>query len=192
MATAKAEKPKKSLDYILQDKKALDELLEETGGELNEALESFLTEVYGNIETKVDNVAGLIRHLELEASNYEAYARDFSEKKKARENQVKKIKEHFKMLMLYRKVDKLEGEAFTLAIQKNGGLAPLRFYEPWDQKFSEESFTVIDDEYASKVPESVVKTVKVLDKAKLREELATGTVMEFATLTEPGTHLRIK
>lgn len=193
--TTKVEKPKKSLDYILKDKKALDELLDSTDGELDSTLEEWLDEVYKDVEAKVDNIGGLIRHLELEASNHKSFEESFAQKRKAREAQVKKIKEHFKNLMSYRGVAKLEGEAFTLAVQKNGGLAPIKFLPPFDKEFNDETVKMISEEYLPNVPKELTRTIVVLDTDKLREYLSSEEKkahLEFAVKLEHGTHLRVK
>lgn len=194
-AATKTEKPKKSLDYILKDKKALDELLESTEGELDATLEQWLEETFKDIETKVDNIGGLIKHLELEASNHKSFEESFAQKRKARESQIKKFKEYFKNLMSYRGVDRLDGEAFSLAIQKNGGLAPIKYLAPFDKEFKDESLKVISESYAPHVPEELTRTVLVLDTDKLREYLASEEKkphLEFAVMLEHGTHLRVK
>ncbi len=80
-------------------------------------------------------------------------------------------------------------------VQKNGGLAPIKFLPPFDKEFNDETVKMISEEYLPNVPKELTRTIVVLDTDKLREYLSSEEKkahLEFAVKLEHGTHLRVK
>ena len=136
-----------------------------------EVLEGSIESVMGLIEVKACGYANLLKQLDMEAKQAKQVAEMFTEKAKVRENNIKRMKEALKIAM--DKLDKKElpAGAFTIKLQANGGLQPLK----------------IDGE----VPQNMTKVIVEPDNDKIREYLKENTC-SWAHLEERGKHIVIK
>lgn len=100
----------------------------ENAVELNpddEELKKLLEEVDDEIEAKADNYAKLIKNLEAEIDGFDKEIKRFSERKTARQNFIKRLKENLMYSMKQTGKTKFKTKLFSFGIQKNGGKAPL-------------------------------------------------------------------
>ena len=101
----------------------------------------------------------------------------FADKRRAAENRIKHVKMYAKACLEGAGLEKLKTALFTVAIQKNGGVAPLNLCVDLDPKT---------------LPERFQKIIVEADSSAIREALESGEKLEFAELGERGTSLRIR
>jgi len=162
---------------------ALNDLLDETGGELttpeaDTAVSAWLAELHTEQAAKLDGYVGLIRTLEMEASAATAEAEQYAKKAGTRTNRVKWLKRRMKDHL--EATGQLKATTVTgrvLAIQKNGGVFPLDLAETLRPDDLEERFR---------------KVTVTIDTDAVRKALETGEAVPGACLRERGTHLRIR
>lgn len=130
-----------------------------------------LESLVGELEVKGAGYVGVIKQLEMEAKQADEVAKAFMEKKKVRENHIKRMKESLKNAMEQTGISQIEAGDFTIKLQKNGGLAPLRI--------------------TGEVPQNMTKVIVEPDSDKIREFLKENEC-EWAHLEERGTHVVIK
>lgn len=161
---------KQTLFELVDDMQELYELATdpETDPEL---LDGSIESVMGAIEVKACGYANLLKQLDMEAKQAKEVSQMFAEKAKVRENNIKRMKEALKFAM--ERLDKkdLAAGAFTIKLQNNGGLQPLK----------------IDGE----VPQNMTKIIVEPDNDKIREFLKENTC-DWAHLEERGKHIVIK
>ena len=136
-----------------------------------EVLEGSIESVMGLIEVKACGYANLLKQLDMEAKQAKQVAEMFAEKAKVRENNIKRMKEALKIAMDRLDKKELPAGAFTIKLQANGGLQPLK----------------IDGE----VPQNMTKVIVEPDNDKIREYLKENTC-SWAHLEERGKHIVIK
>lgn len=136
-----------------------------------EALEGSIESVMGAIEVKACGYANLLKQLEMEQKQAEMVSQSFADKAKVRKNNIKRMKEALMLAMDRLGKKDLPAGAFTIKLQKNGGLQPLK----------------IDGE----VPQNMTKVIVEPDNDKIREYLKENTC-EWAHLEERGQHIVIK
>lgn len=125
----------------------------------------------GELEIKASGYTNVIKQLEMEAKQADEIAKSFQDKKKVRENHIKRMKEALKGAMETIGVDKIEADPFTIKLQKNGGLQPLKI--------------------TGDVPPEMMRVVYEPDNDRIREFLAENDA-EWGYLEERGTHIVIK
>ena len=125
----------------------------------------------GELEIKSAGYVNVIKQLEMEAKQADEVAKAFMDKKKVRENHIKRMKEALKKAMETIGTDKVEAGNFTIKLQKNGGLAPLTI--------------------TGEVPQNMTKVIVEPDGDKIREFLKNNEC-EWAHLEPRGTHVVIK
>lgn len=125
----------------------------------------------GELEIKASGYTNVIKQLEMEAKQADEIAKSFQDKKKVRENHIKRMKEALKGAMETIGVDKIEADPFTIKLQKNGGLQPLKI--------------------TGDVPPEMMRVVYEPDNDRIREFLAENEA-EWGHLEERGTHIVIK
>jgi len=173
----------KTLFDIMSDHLALNDLLDEIGGELadpraEEAWMAMASELATDEGIKLDSIIGLIKTWEAEAVAARAEAEQWHAKAISRENRIKWQK--LRLLNYIQgtgreKVQTAKGR--ILAIAKNGGLLPLILPDPLDP-------AAIPDEFA------IVR--RDPDREAIRRALADGVELPFARLGEQGVHLRVR
>lgn len=130
-----------------------------------------LESVQGQLEVKASGYVQVIKQLEMEAKQADEVAKAFNEKKKIRENNIKRLKEALKGAMEATGQSQVAAGDFTIKLQKNGGLAPLTI--------------------TGEVPQNMTKVIVEPDGDKIREFLKNNEC-EWARLEERGMHIVIK
>ena len=125
----------------------------------------------GMLEVKACGYANVMKQLDMEAKQAKEVSKMFADKAKVRENNIKRMKEALQTVMESQDMTEMAAGAFTIKLQKNGGLQPL----------------VIDGE----VPQNMTKVIVEPDGDKIREFLKDNTC-EWAHLEERGKHIVIK
>lgn len=109
----------KSLIQIAQDSAALEELLQETGGEVTETLETFLAEIETGLSTKADNYFSMMDHLGTTAERYRKRSEAYRAAAKTAENIVERMKDRIHAAMGLMGVQEIEGQSIRFKIQKS-------------------------------------------------------------------------
>lgn len=144
------------------------DLADDTDSDFTDAL----ADLSDDIEFKVESIAKLVKTLESKESAYKAEKDRFAEKEKVVANKIKRLKEYVQESMDQVGAKKIEGELFTVAIQKS----PV-------------SLKIEDERY---IPEGYwVPQEPKLNKKELLEDLKQGTEVVGVELTQ-GEHLRIR
>ena len=148
-----------SLYKISDEMQALNDLLEESGGELNETTEAWLAEFGGQLMAKVDNYGALIKSLEAHADEIKAEEVRLNARRKVFENRVQRLKDMAGYSMNKIGVRKIEGDKFTLSICASGGKRALQILD--EKELPERFFDII--------PQTMV-----VNKDRVREAVESG------------------
>ena len=133
-----------------------------------------LEAIQGEIEVKAEGYVKVIRQLEAEAKAMDEEAEFFKRKASVRKNNIKRMKDALCSALIATGHDGKEGlaaGAFTLKVQNNGGMAPLKI--------------------TGDVPEDMQKITVEPDSEKIREYLKDHEA-DWAHFEERGRHLSIK
>lgn len=161
----------------LEDK-ILSTMDEETGEiPTNEELDAQAEALGLAIDAKIDGIARMIRNWTPDIEAWKAEEKRFADKRRAAENRIKHVKLYAKVCLEGAGLDKLKTSLFTVAIQKNGGAAPLNLCVDLDPRT---------------LPERFQKITVEANSTAIREALESGETLDFAELGARGTSLRIK
>lgn len=166
---------KESLFSIGEHFYALESLILENDGEIDDTIDAWLQEYEAKEADKVDAYCYVIHKFEEIAKEAKRLAeRSVSYNKKARQ-----LKDRLKQYLEFNGKDKIETPRFTLRICGNGGLLPVILHE---------------DTTAEHLPDAFVRIYREADTHALREAIVNGDeeAMRFAKVLPRGTHLRIK
>lgn len=136
-----------------------------------EVFNDTLEAIKGALEVKSCGYVNVIKQLEMEAKQADEVSEMFKAKAEVRKNNIKRMKEMLKSALEATNQESLTAGAYTIKLQKNGGVQPL----------------VIDGD----VPQNMTKIVVEPDNAKIREYLKDHSC-EWAHLEERGKHIVIK
>lgn len=175
-------KRRRSLFSISGDMLALDDLLDEIGGELPDeetgaAIDAWFAELDKERDRKVDGYVALIKECEARSRARAARAKEIAELARVDENKAKYLKRRLHEFMSLHQIRKLDTDNSRLSICANGGKLPLILKQgvrPED------------------VPESMRRIEVTIDNDKVRDAIEKGVELDFAMLGERGEHLRIK
>lgn len=155
---------------ITEDFRSLYELA--TDPECDEQVfQDTLEGLMGELEVKSCGYTQVIKQLDMEVKQAKEVSQMFADKAKVRENHIKRMKEALKTAMETAGTDQIEAGAFTIKLQKNGGLQPLKI--------------------TGDVPENMTKVIVEPDTDRIREYLKDNEC-EWAHLEERGKHIVIK
>ena len=155
---------------ITEDFRALYELATDPECD-EEVFNDTLEGLMGELEVKSCGYANVMKQLDMEAKQAEEVSKMFADKAKVRKNHIKRMKEVLQIAMEVAGTDQMAAGAFTIKLQKNGGLQPL----------------VITGD----VPQNMTKVIVEPDNEKIREFLKDNEV-EWAHLEKRGKHIVIK
>ena len=159
-----------TLFEIVDDMKELYELA--TDPEVDpKVFEDTLEGLIGMLEVKSWGYVNVIKQLDMEAKQAKEVSKMFADKAKVRENNIKRMKEALQTALEAQDKTEMVAGAFTIKLQKNGGVQPL----------------VITGD----VPQNMTKVIIEPDTDKIREYLKDNEV-EWAHLEERGKHIVIK
>ena len=136
-----------------------------------EVFNDTLEAIKGALEVKSSGYVNVIKQLEMEAKQADEVSEMFKAKAEVRKNNIKRMKEMLKSALEATNQELLTAGAYTIKLQKNGGVQPL----------------VIDGD----VPQNMTKVIVEPDNAKIREYLKDHSC-EWAHLEERGKHIVIK
>ena len=157
---------------------ALQELLENPLDD-EDILKDTLEAVQGEYELKLESYCKVIKNLEADMDALKAEAKRLTDKRKVLENNVDRLKKAMFDSMKATGTDKVKGQLFTVAIQRNGGVTPIN-YDKNDKNITDN------------LPDQLVNIVETPNLEAIRELLEAGKVVEGFTLGERGESLRIK
>ena len=153
------------LQSMLEDPDADEQVIKDT-----------LEGVNGEYEIKLENYCKVIKNLDGDITAIDAEIERLSKMKKTRKNNIDRLKQYMFDSMKATGNNKIKGNLFTIAIQKNGGKIPV----------------VMDTSDTAVIPDELVRIKEEPDLDKIREALESGVKLEFAHLGERGESLRIK
>ena len=128
------------------------------------------------IEDKADAYARIMSNLKAQAEAIKAEEQRLSERRKACENGIEKLKQNLFAAMKATGKTKFKTDLFSFAIQKNGGKAPV----------------VMDVQDTSELPDNLVKITEAPDLDAIRKWIEETGDVTYAHLGERGESLRIK
>ena len=99
----------KTLYELTGQMKAIEDALEENGGELTEELEALWQETAESLPMKIDGYSQVIANYEAYSRNLDAEIKRLQALKKTSDNSAKRVKEHLKQAMLANGIQKLDG-----------------------------------------------------------------------------------
>lgn len=175
---------KRTLFEIGAELQAPDALLDDLGGDVSDpevgaAVDLWNASLVADEDHKLEAWVGYVRQLEMEAAVAREEAERFSAKARSRESRIDWLKGAMKKhLELTGRTKATTVAGRTIAVQKNGGKAPLA----WTT--ASVSPDIVGEEF--------VRVSREVDTDKVRAELEVGRQLPFAKLEERGTHLRIR
>jgi len=177
-----AETPKRrSLIDITEDMQALDDLLDECGGDITgieETVDRWFAELKGELNSKLDGYAAFIRELDLRIAARTEEKERLEMRIRVDSNLQQFLKLRLRDCLASRNQRKVETRRYRISLVKNGGKAPL----VWSNG-------------RPPAPESVsaeFQRVRVeIDTDAVRQSLESGKELEFARIGERGEHVRI-
>lgn len=152
---------------------ALQEMLENPMDD-EDILKDTLEAVHGEYDSKMESYAKVIKNLESDVEALKNESKRLKDKQKTIENNIDRLKKAMFDSMKATGRDKVKGQLFTVAIQKNGGKLP-----------------VIVDVDTSELPDDLVKIVESPDLDAISKLLEAGNC-KYAHYGERGESLRIK
>lgn len=166
---------KETLFQIGEHFNVLEELLNETDGEITDEIDAWLTEYEGKEADKVDAYCYLIQKF----TEISEEAKRLAARSLSYQNKAKSLKDRLKVYLESRGTKRLETARFTVTVTSNGGHTPVKLH---------------DFVKPEELPDPFVRVVKEADMSRIREALQAGDefVHQFAFLEQRGTHLRIK
>ena len=166
---------KESLFSIGEHFYALENIIIENEGEIDEHIDRWLEEYQAKEEDKVDAYCYLIQKFEEVA----AEAKRLADRSSGYQKKAKTLKERLKLYLQNRGKEKLETQRFTVTVNFNGGMLPVILNEGITPE---------------NLPDEFVKIFREPDMSSLRESILEGNdqALRFGRILPRGTHLRIK
>ena len=143
----------------------------------DEVLMDTLEAVQGEYEIKLENCCKVIKNLEADMDALKNEAKRLTDKRKVLENNVERLKKAMFDSMKAVGKEKVKGQLFTVAIQKNGGVIPV---------------VAAPDVDTNKLPDELVIYTEKPNLEAIRELLEAGKSVDGFSLGERGESLRIK
>lgn len=100
-----------------------------------ELLEKSLNELDEQFEVKAENVAKLIKSLEVDVNGYKEEEKRMSTQRKYLENKISNLKEYLDSSMKSLDKQKIKGKVFTLSLQKNPPSVEISDFKSIDNKY---------------------------------------------------------
>lgn len=154
---------------------ALESLIIDNEGEIDDTIDQWLAEYQAKEQDKIDAYCYLISKYQQIADEAERLA----QRAKKYSSTVLDLKLRLKHYMELSGKETIETSRFTLKVVSNGGSIPVALNEG----------VTADD-----LPDNFVRIIKEADLAKLRESMLRGdaNAFRYASFLKRGTHIRIK
>jgi len=150
----------------------IDDLLDESGGEITEEIASRLADADATLESKVDAVCAIVRERLAAAAADATEAAFFAKRARVHENSAERLRTYLQDCLAACGLDRAAGQRFSARLQQNGTPSIV-----WAGE--------------GPPPEAFTKTTTVLDGLAAQRAYREGTLPEgFAV--EHGQHLRIR
>jgi len=167
----------RTLFSISDDLLALGRILDEAGGDVSHpdaivAIDAWETELATDLEAKADSYAALIAEFEARAEARVAEANRIKAKAEADRRAADSLRERLRYVWETRQLGKVQTARYTIALAKNGGVAPL--------------------EIRGEIPERFQKIRREPDRDAIRAALLAGEPLDFASLGDRGTRISIR
>ena len=185
-AVAQTPPPRRTLFAITADLAALDQLLEERGGDVSDpavlaAVESWYADLAAEEAAKLDGWCNWVRQLDMEAHAARVESAEYAKRAQAREATLRWAKARMlDHLLATGRTKAVTASGRTVAVQQNGGVLPL------------ECSTFTQDHLANEVDPRFVLTTLAIDTAAVRAAVDAGEQLPFARYGERGFQLRIR
>ena len=150
--------------------KHLYELLTETPDD--ETINDTLEGVMGELEVKGEGYIAVLDRLDMEIEACKKHKEIWERRLKVRQNAVDRLKKRLVQALVMLGVDELKVGNNTLKLRNNGGVVPL----------------IIDE--GKEIPDTYMKVIYEVDKAKIRKDLESGKKLDFARLGERGKNVK--
>lgn len=137
---------------------------------LNDTLEG----IEGEFEVKAEAYAKVMKNLEADAEGLKNEIDRLTQRKRAIDNNIKRLKETLQSAMTFTGKTKFKTDLFSFGIQKN---APS---------------VVLETEDLEIVPEEFIRTKYEIDKAAIKDALKAGAELPGVAHLEQGESLRIR
>ena len=170
-----------NLYELTNEMQALNELLEEEGGEVTDgtALAKWMDEYGLAMKGKVDGYGALIKNLDSYTDSLKLEEKRLYDRRKVFENRIARLKDMAGESMRRLGVKKLEGERFTLTICASGGKQAMQIL---DEKG-------IPEMYLDIIPQKLVVNS---EKVRAGLEAGNGNLEGKAVLMPRGEYVKIK
>jgi homospermidine synthase len=163
---------------------ALDQLLEETGGELTPEIESLMDGLNASTNEKIERIALVVLRKKSEAKAIKEQADRLAARGKARENAATRLTEYLTRVMQSVGKDKVEGVLVTVVFQK--GPPALMVDDSWDTD-ALRGLQMVRPELVRYIPESFA-----VDKRAVIDAANAGTNPPHGMELTRNTSLRIR
>lgn len=169
----------RSLFSISDDLEKLNELLDDCSDDTQQQqlINDWLEQLGEERNIKLDNYSALIVECTSRAAARKVEAQRLMELAASDENRAKLLKDRLKWFFQTHNLATVETARYKLSLAKNGGKQPLVL---------KDGISPID------LPEQFQRVSVDPDTARIRDALERGEVLEWATLGERGTSMRIK
>lgn len=168
-------KTKESLFQIGEHFYALESLIIDNEGEIDDTIDQWLEEYIAKESEKIDAYCYLIQKFQ----EISEEAKRLAERSSSYSKKAKTMKDRLKYYLERRGRDKVETSKFTVTVRQNGGKQPIKLFDEVSPEF---------------MPDQFVRTYREPDMDEIRTALLDGDdkAEAIATLLPRGTHLRIK
>jgi hypothetical protein len=169
-----------TLDGILADRRALDSLLFEVGGDVTDeeadaAITAWLRESDGALRDKLDAYGAVIREREGLAKLRKDEADRLRALAQTDANTVSRLKARLQYFFESEGIEKIETDRFKFGLANNGGALPV--------------VVKVD---ARELPYALKRVEYIPDIAAIRAALEKGEATEYAEFGVRGKHLRVR
>lgn len=150
--------------------------------EMADALTEALANLSDDIEDKLENYAKIIRNFESDVAGLKAEEARLAEKRKAKENSIKRMKAAM-----------LEGMRTAIKPDKDGKIKlKTRLFSFWVQKSA--PAVVMDEAYIENIPEQYFKPHKEedIDRKKIKADIESGVDLDGIAHLETSESIRIR
>lgn len=144
------------------------DMIDDETFEDNAELKTALNKIEDDIKVKADNIAKIIADCDMYIAGFKKQEENFKKKRTAIENKIKFLKQYLQESMEQINCQKLKTELFSFNIQNN---LPRLYWQG-----------IEDGNIPDNLPEEYIKTIKNIDKAKLKADIKAGADIEGISL----------